>query len=96
MADLRTIFTDDDGDGIYDDIHVVNVMDETSHQNRSHHHEHSHSSSSYVSGGSSLNLSGKSKLKIAGIIFATIIVASFICKIFLVIATLFGLAMGWI
>ena len=26
--DFKTIFTDDDGDGIYDDVHVVNTMEE--------------------------------------------------------------------
>ena len=27
MADLRVIYTDDDGDGFHDDVHVVNVME---------------------------------------------------------------------
>lgn len=29
MAELHTIFTDDDMDGIYDDVHVVNVMEDS-------------------------------------------------------------------
>lgn len=31
MTDFTTVFTDDDGDGVYDDIHVVNPINDNGH-----------------------------------------------------------------
>ena len=69
MSDLHTIITDDDGDGIYDDIHVVNVMDDHSRPSEPVVVHHRHDRSSFHISKSTPIFSGKTKVKIAIAIF---------------------------
>lgn len=90
MAELKTVFTDDDGDGIFDDAHVVNVMEEdSSRQHYQHHHRDNYTTSHRRSRSTSV-LSTKTKLKIfgitAGIFFGLSLIVDLILFIICLIA----------
>lgn len=81
MADFRTVFTDDDGDGFYDDVHVVNVLD-NDHYHPGHTNSESRRTYNYSSTGSSGSVfSSRTKLKIALISLGVLFGASLIIKL---------------
>ncbi len=89
MADLRTVFTDDDGDGVYDDVHVVNVMEEDSSR---HHYQHYHKdnyTSSHMGSSSTSVFSPKTKLKILGITVGVLFGLSLIVELIIFVICLF-------
>lgn len=88
MAEFRTVFTDDDGDGFYDDVHVVNVMEEDSSSRQHHQPYHRDRNVSSATGSSSV-LSSKTKLKILGIIAGTLFGLSLIAEAIIFIICLF-------
>ena len=83
MSDLRTIITDDDGDGMYDDVHVVTVMEEDSSSTTyyPHHHHHSSSDTSSPSSFFSFKFLGKAIL--------VLFILSIVFKLGLLIVSLF-------
>lgn len=89
MAELRTVLTDDDGDGFYDDVHVVNVVENSySHARPTHYHDnHDNSHKHYDSSSSPMPkiFSTKTKLKIVGITCGILFSIACVAPIFIII-----------
>lgn len=81
MADFRTVFTDDDGDGFYDDVHVVNVMDSHDYYPTNHTYSERHIHNSSSTGNHSSVFSDRTKLKIALIVFSALLGIALVARL---------------
>lgn len=90
MSDLKTVFTDDDGDGIYDDVHVVNVMDNSNYYPTNHtYSQKRHNYSTSSTGSNSSIFSTRTNVKIALIVLGVFLGIGILSKIGLFILALF-------